>query len=357
MPRKSCTPAAVEVVRTVGGVLSVYKGGLEQAASSAAMIHHREDARMSGPSLARPWRTMRRYDAAAGWHARRAEDHPTAMIFPLELVARFEQHYADSVASLITHSLEVTGNPEGYALYRDGAIRATLSTNPRAGWATDTWGVGGQPVESVRRVVVEFFNRHGVPARMRVVPGGLTRELADALTSLGLRQVRFHTILWAPLPRPAEPVTEGADIREVSTVAELDAHIDIELSAYGVPQEIIDRLRPLRRTWLASPDRRFYLAYVDGRPAAEAILHWRGDLAYLEAAGTRPEYRRRGLQRALVRRRIADATKLGCRLIFGGADFEGVSRTNQMAGGLTVAYLAAIWEQRRDAMLPPPRPS
>ena len=133
-------------------------------------------------------------------------------------------------------------------------------------------------------------------------------------------------------------------------------HIDIQLGAYGVSPEVIDRLRPVRRTWLGSPGRRLYLAYVDGHPAAQAILHWREEIAYLESAGTLTAYRRRGLQRALIRRRIADATKLGCRVIIGGADFENESRTNQMARGLTVAYLAAVWTQRGSLMGPPSPP-
>jgi GNAT superfamily N-acetyltransferase len=268
---------------------------------------------------------------------------------PLELVGRFEQHLAEAVESLLTHSLRVPGNPEGYALFREGSILATLSTNPRAGWATQTYGIGGQPADAVRRVV-EFFNLRGVPARMRIVPGAFTSELADTLSGLGLRHVGFHTILWTPLPRAVEP-PPPIDIREVSTQEEMDSPIDIQLGSYGIPPEVIDRLRPLRRTWLGSPGRRLYLAYVNGHPAAQAILHWREEIAYLESAGTLTAYRRRGLQRALIRRRIADATKLGCRVMIGGADFENESRTNQMACGLTVAYLAAVWTQRADAML------
>jgi GNAT superfamily N-acetyltransferase len=266
---------------------------------------------------------------------------------PLELVGRFEQHLADAVESLLAHSLRVPGNPEGYALFRQGSMLATLSTNPRAGWAIQTYGIGGQPADTVRRVV-EFFNRAGVPARMRIVPGALTSGLADTLRELGLRHT--HTILWAPLPLPVES-DPPIEIREVSTQDELDAHIDIQLGAYGVSPEVINRLRLLRRTWRESAARRLYLAYVDGRPAAKAILQWREDIAYLESAGTLPAYRRRGLQRALIRRRIADAKKLGCRVIIGGADFGNESRTNQMACGLTVAYLAAVWTQRPKAML------
>ena len=267
----------------------------------------------------------------------------------LELVGRFEQHLAAAVESLLTLSLRLPGNPEGYAVFREGSIRATLSTNPRASWATQTYGIGGQSADAVRRVV-EFFNLHGVPARVRVVPGPFTPEMADTLSGLGLRHVGFHTILSSPLPLAAEP-DPSVDIREVSTKVEMDVHIDIQLRAYGVAPDVIDRLRPLRQTWLGTPGRRLYLAYVDGRPAAQAILHWREDIAYLESAGTHTAYRRRGLQRALIRRRIADATKLRCRLIIGGADFENESRANQIACGLRVAYLAAVWTQRPEAML------
>lgn len=269
------------------------------------------------------------------------------MTLTLDLVRRFEQHLGEAAASLLTHSLQVPGNPEGYALFRDGPTLATLSTNPRAGWATQTYGI--RPGADTVRRVIEFFNAHRVPARVRVVPGASSPELADALGEHGLRQVGFHTILWSPLPVTADP-TAPADIREVSTLPDMDAHIDIQLGVYGVPPAIIDRLRPLRRTWLGSPGRRFYLAYVAGRPAAHATLQTHDGIAYLESAGTLQAYRGRGLQRALIRRRLADATELGCRLVFGGADFENQSRTNQLACGLAVAYLAAQWTQRSDAL-------
>jgi Acetyltransferase (GNAT) domain len=270
------------------------------------------------------------------------------MVLALDRVRWFEQEVGESVQSLISLSLRVAGNPEGYALYRDGRILATLSRNPRAGWATQTYGVDAEAPAAAERVV-GFFNAHGVAARVRIVPGALTPALADVLSRLGLRHVGFHTMLWAALPVAVEPPT-AADIRVVSSLAEMDAHIDIQLSVYGVPHEVIDRLRPLRRAWFGSSGRRHYLAYVDGQPAAQACLFWRDDVAYLESAGTLSGYRNRGLQQALIRRRILDAAALGCRVIIGGADFESQSRTNQLACGLSVAYLAAQWVQRSESM-------
>jgi len=260
-----------------------------------------------------------------------------------DLVRRFEQLMAESVASLITHSLRIPGNPEGYALFQDGSILAMLSTNPREGWATQTYGLTGQSAEAVRRVI-DFFRAHQVPACVRIVPHGFTAEQADVLGEHGLRHTDFQAIAWSPLPLRIDPVTT-ADVREVSSTEELDAHIDINLGAYGVPPAIIDRRRPLRRTWLGTPGRRLYLAYVEGQPAAQAMLYWSGEIAYLESAGTLPAFRGLGLHRALIQRRIADAMALGCRLVIGAAEFGSQSFTNQIGCGLSVAYTAARWRQ------------
>jgi hypothetical protein len=77
------------------------------------------------------------------------------------LVPRFEQHLAEAVGSLLTLSQRVPGNPEGYALFRAGPVRATLS-----------------PADLLQRFV-ELFNSHGVPARMRIAPVAFTHDQAD----------------------------------------------------------------------------------------------------------------------------------------------------------------------------------
>jgi len=38
------------------------------------------------------------------------------MTLTRELVRRFEQHQADAVESLLTHSLTIPNNPEGYGV-------------------------------------------------------------------------------------------------------------------------------------------------------------------------------------------------------------------------------------------------
>ncbi len=260
-----------------------------------------------------------------------------------ELLHRFENHFADHLESLMRASLAEAGNREGYAFHRDGAIRATCSSNPHAGWATCAYHLNQQPPDAVRRCI-GFFEQQNVPAKARIVPDGFDSRQADVLAALGMRHVGFHAILWSPLTMPI-PINSSIDIRVAVSEEQIDSHIDIQLGAVNVPKEAIDWLRPLRRRWRDVPRLTFYLAYVDGVPAAQAMLSWEDDLAYLAYAGTLPQFRNRGLQSALIRRRLADARDLGCKIVFGGSDFENNSRTNQMACGLHVAYTAAMWSQ------------
>ncbi|HSI86459.1 MAG: GNAT family N-acetyltransferase [Candidatus Methylacidiphilales bacterium] len=273
-----------------------------------------------------------------------------------ELARRFEDHFAEHFETLMRCSLSIGSNPENYAFYRDGTLRATCSTNPHASWTRCAYHVNQQPAESVRRVV-DFFHQYSMPAKLRIIPDGFTPQQADVLTALGLRHIGFHTILWAPLPilnadertdESGEPTIVAADlaeieIREATTQTDIDAHIDIQLAAYGVPRPEIESLRPLRRLWWNLPHLRFYLACVDGVPAAQAILDCRDDVAYLASGSTMPGFRKRGLHTALILRRLRDAEAAGCRVVFGATDFENVSRLNQMACGLQVAYTAAWW--------------
>ena len=55
-----------------------------------------------------------------------------------------------------------------------------------------------------------------------------------------------------------------------------------------------------------------YIARLDGEPAGEAALHVDEGLALLAGSGTVPHLRGRGVQKALVARRLDDARREGC---------------------------------------------
>jgi GNAT superfamily N-acetyltransferase len=85
-----------------------------------------------------------------------------------------------------------------------------------------------------------------------------------------------------------------------------------------------------------------YLARIDGLAVGEAALHVDDRLALLAGSGTLPAYRGRGVQKALVQRRLHDAHEAGC-------DFAVVvtapgtrSQDNVMRRGFELLYSRAI---------------
>jgi len=85
-----------------------------------------------------------------------------------------------------------------------------------------------------------------------------------------------------------------------------------------------------------------YLARIDGLAVGEAALHVDDRLALLAGSGTLPAYRGRGVQKALVQRRLHDAREAGC-------DFAVVvtapgtrSQDNVMRRGFELLYSRAI---------------
>src|SRR5262249_53373112 len=143
----------------------------------------------------------------------------------------------------------------------------------------------------------------GLGPRVRVVPDGWTKEKSARLSSLGLRQMGFHTVMWAPLdgkdaggtPMPLE---EGIRISRVTDAAEHEIALDVQIEGWGIPYSPDSLIKKLRRGWRNLPDHRVYLAYLDDQPAAFAMLYLDGKIGYLESACTIERFRRRGLHSA-----------------------------------------------------------
>lgn len=85
-----------------------------------------------------------------------------------------------------------------------------------------------------------------------------------------------------------------------------------------------------------------FLAELDGVPAGCGSLVREGGIAWLTGAATLPSYRQRGVQGALVRRRMAEAHASGCDLAVSTAVPSGPSARNLARLGFTLAYCQAV---------------
>ena len=101
--------------------------------------------------------------------------------------------------------------------------------------------------------------------------------------------------------------------------------------------------RPTCAPGSASPAGSCISARCEGRPAAAAILFVHDKVGYCADATTDPAFRGRGLQTALLARRIADARAAGVDFVCSGADFLSQSHRNMERVGMRVQFVRALW--------------
>ena len=112
---------------------------------------------------------------------------------------------------------------------------------------------------------------------------------------------------------------------------------------WGIPEAFRDQFKQNVRPWLGEPGWSLYLARVDGRPAAAAILFVHDGVGYFADSATDPAFRGRGLHAALLRRRLADASAAGVDFVCSGADFLSTSHRNMERAGMRLLFLRSIW--------------
>jgi GNAT superfamily N-acetyltransferase len=88
-----------------------------------------------------------------------------------------------------------------------------------------------------------------------------------------------------------------------------------------------------------------YLAYVDGRLAGGATVAIRGRIAGLFGASTLPDFRRQGVQTALLIARLRRAAEEGCDLAVSLAAPGSVSQRNIIRHGFRVLYTRVKFER------------
>lgn len=100
----------------------------------------------------------------------------------------------------------------------------------------------------------------------------------------------------------------------------------------------------------AAPGLEAYLARLDGRPVGEGALCLAGDnIALLAGAGTIPDARGRGVQKALLRRRLADAREAGSELATVVTAPGTRSQANVMRWGFILLYTRIIFVKHCNA--------
>jgi ribosomal protein S18 acetylase RimI-like enzyme len=216
------------------------------------------------------------------------------------------------------------------------AVASADPSRPELDFVNRVYGLWPEDAEHAGELAA-FYRELGVRAWFELAPSNRFAQLAAALSEAGASQIGFHAVLAGP-PTASEPA--GV---EIETSPEPHLFASVLLRGHGVPDDARVRDRASVARWAEIETWRLYLARLDGVPAGAALLSVDDGMGYLANASTLPEHRGRGVQTALIARRIADAAAAGCDVVSSGAAFGSPSQRNLQRAGLQITYTKAVW--------------
>lgn len=193
--------------------------------------------------------------------------------------------------------------------------------------------------------IIRFYQKAGSRRFfIQLSPYTIQDNLAELLRERGFQ----HHNNWAKLVRSADqPLPEVHSELKVVRVNQSEAHIygQILFDSFNWEDE---RLVDWLASTVAKPGYRHYLALRNDLPVAAAALHTAGIYGSMAFAGTKPEHRNLGAQSILLKTRIADAVKLGCKYIIAETAEDKPQRPvasfrNMLRAEFEVVYLRENW--------------
>ena len=271
---------------------------------------------------------------------------PTLLFADVAMAAEIDRAEGGLCAQICKRTAQ--RRPEKRAIARSIAGGVAAYAGPGAP-SNKVIGIGlGQPLDESRLAAIEEeYRDRNEPVRIELA------TLADAmipalLTARGYRLVGFENVLGHPLDLEAPSVPQlPIEIVEAQDEAEW---LDVIVDGFASPDPGPGPMETYPREALEQTFTDFgsttgfvrYLARVEGKPAGAASVRIAGKLAQMCGAATLPVFRRRGIQTALLERRLMDARAAKCKLAVVTTQPGSKSQANSQRRGFQLLYTRAI---------------
>ena len=210
---------------------------------------------------------------------------------------------------------------------------------------TQTFGLG--IFEDLTRasldVIERFFLDRGAPVLHEVSPFAGVAAL-QMLCARNYRPIEISNVLCRSVERPVAEEQRAVSVR---VIAPEEAQLWSNISARGWSHEhpeLGDFLLDLGTIAAARKDTLCFLAEHDGTPGAAGVLCIHNGVALFGGSATGPELRRRGLQAALLHKRMSYAFDHGCDLAMIVVQPGSDSQRNAERKGFRIAYTRTKWQ-------------
>jgi GNAT superfamily N-acetyltransferase len=211
---------------------------------------------------------------------------------------------------------------------------------------TQSFGLGlFEPISPAALDRVEaFFLDRGALVVHEVSPLAGIATL-DLLCTRGYRPIEQSSVLYQPVERPATKTHPDGVMVRLAGVEVAASWAQINARGWGHEHpELLDFLGEFGPVAFAREHTVNFIAELDGRPGAVGALSLHEGVALFAGATTLPEMRRRGLQAALLERRLRYAFEHGYDLAMMVAEAGSQSQRNAERKGFRIAYTRIKWQ-------------
>ncbi len=210
-------------------------------------------------------------------------------------------------------------------------------------------GLGVEVTDDDLDAVEQFYAERGCPVQIELCPLA-SPSLAARLTKRGYVLQAFENELARPAPNEPVQWSIGADIT-VKAGADEQHWVQTVAEGFAAPDRIVPGSPPVPHDAVAAigdvmrqffhPEIVRYIAHIDGQAAAAACSFVKDGVLCIAGTATRPAFRRRGLQSAIVARAINDG-RHSADLIIATTEPGSISQRTFERLGFQVIYTRAI---------------
>ncbi|MFD0959062.1 GNAT family N-acetyltransferase [Paenibacillus chungangensis] len=262
-----------------------------------------------------------------------------------QLVHEIESSEIQYMLDRMTAIQSKAGNPEGIEMKHFGSTLCLYSE--RMPWAmfNTVKGMSSADAEYIDDIIA-FYEARGRAVQFELVPSRADHKLLKQLAKRGLYQSGFHNSLYVDsLQADMAHIPNSITIQELQE-DEFQLYAAIHCKGTGLPDNGVPYIAANNEIMYHRPGWKYFLAYDDQVPAAVGVMFIQGAVASLTFAATLPEYRGRGLQQALLKRRIWEAMERGCRLVVGQCAYLSQSHRNMERVGMKLGYIRTTWSKQ-----------
>lgn len=216
-------------------------------------------------------------------------------------------------------------------------------------------GLNGPVTESDMAGMEEFYQAHGAPVNIETCPLA-DPSLLKLLNERGYRPIEYSNVSVRELSdRDSQAWPDPTSKVHVRTPAEDEAesYSLVVAKSFFESTEISPEFLSIFTSCFHAAGAFFFLAEVDGVPAGGGMMSIHQGVASLGGAGTLPEFRNRGVQKALLLARVAMAADLDCDLAMVAANPGSGSQRNVERLGFRVVYTRTKFLREWASSIPP----